>query len=178
MTNSTKPLKKSKEEPTAQDTAEVPPEVKVDKTSNLLEKAKFISDLAAVWQNNDVKKLLLAQPNGDAIYEVFSTAINNKIADTMSGKASDEISNNVNDLSENTKQMAAAMGNFRDLINSFMSSPLVQVLDLMNKNLGGRSGALPPMYQQQQPQPSQYAPQAEPYDGGGGRQSIVGLGSF
>lgn len=164
--------------------AKVPEEVRPvtteqPKSENLLEKAKLIADLAAAWQNSELARLMKSLPNGERVFEIFSEAVNREMATIMTGKRDD--GPQVQVLSKQVEQMAGAMGNFHNLIMSFMQSPLVQVLNMMNENLGARKFQFPQAPAQQQPRqapPPRTDDDDQPSQPSRGSRSAPGLGSF
>lgn len=144
---------------------------------NLLEKARLIADLAAAWQDAELAKLMKALPNGERVFEIFSGAVNREMSVIMTGKNEDQPQ--LQAMSKQVEQMAGAMGSFRDMIVGFMQSPLVQVLDLMNKNLGARGFQFPQAGAQQPRQaPSVQTDDDQPSQPSRGSRAAPGLGSF
>jgi hypothetical protein len=125
--------------------AEVPPV----KELSMIEKAKLISDLASAFQDPEIITVLEKRNNGKRIRELFEGALNDEMASVMSGEA-DKKMPPVAQLHQRVEAMANAMSNFHQMISSFLSSPLVQVLDMMNRNLGGSQNNQP------MPQPQPY----------------------
>lgn len=140
----------------------------------MLEKAKLIADLAAAWQNPELSSLIKSLPSGDRLFEIFANAVSREMNTIMTGKR--EADPGLQALSAQTEQMASAMSEFKGLIVGFMQSPLVQVLDLMNKNLGGRRADFSPPARQQAPvvEDDDVTPQPVGRSGRG----APGLGSF
>jgi hypothetical protein len=126
---------------------------------SMLEKAKLISDLASAFQDKEIIALFMSRNNGAKIKELYESAINNEMAAIMSGEATKKIPP-VTLLHNQVEAMANAMSNFHQVITSFMNSPLVQVLGMMNQNLGGEAPKAMPQPQQY---PVQQAPQQQVY---------------
>ncbi len=140
----------------------LPPEAPMEKELTLLEKAKLIADLAAVWENKELSTLLTKLPNGAKVIEVFQEAISREMNAIMSGRQNDKDEQATGVLSGKLEQMAAAIGAFHSAIKACHESPLVQVLEVMNKNLGYRGG-MPqaPAHVPQQPVNPGYSPAAQ-----------------
>jgi hypothetical protein len=185
----TKPPKTEKPLTEAPAPAKVPEEAKAVTTSenkepNLLEKAKLIADLAAVWENKELADLITRMPNGSKVLDIFQQAINREMQAVMSGKRVDEEAKQFQILTGQVDAMARSMGGFDQMMRGFMASPLVNVLDLMNAKLGGQpyTGQRP----QSQPQPQQPRREAPPIEDNddtpapprGPRGQTPGLGSF
>lgn len=174
---------------TAPEPAKVPEEAKPavetkPKEPNLLEKAKLIADLAAVWENKELADLITRMPNGSKVLEIFQAAINREMQAVMSGKRIDEDAQQFQLLAGHVENMARSMNGFDQMIRGFMASPLVNVLDLMNAKLGGQqyTGQRPQSAQQPQ-QPRREAPPIDANDDSpapprGPRGQTPGLGSF
>lgn len=162
-------------------TTEVVPEVPAE--LSLLEKVKLMNDLAVTAQDPEVADLIRGRPNGEKIYSLFVSAIERELAQTMNGKK--EITKEVDNLSTTVKQTNIVLNNFRDMAMLFMRGPLVEVLGMMNKNLGGQNFQFTEDKggNQQQPQQRQPLPTGQEYDNsadnGGGRRGtrVAGLGS-
>ena len=162
------------------------PESIQNKEPNLLEKAKLIADLAAVWENKELADLITRMPNGPKVLDIFQMAINREMQAVMSGKRIDEDAKEFQALANQIDLMGRAMNGFDQMIRGFMASPLVNVLDLMNAKLGGQAyaGQRPQSSQSAQPQqPRREAPPIEDNDDTpapprGPRGQTPGLGSF
>jgi len=130
------------------------------KELTMIEKAKLISDLASAFQDPEIITVLEKRNNGKRIRELFEGALNDEMASVMSGEA-DKKMPPVAQLHQRVEAMANAMSNFHQMISGFLSSPLVQVLDMMNRNLGGAQNNQPMPQPQPYPQgqPQQVAPQ-------------------
>ena len=153
------------------------------KEPNLLEKAKLIADLAAVWENKELADLITRMPNGQKVLEIFQSAINREMQAVMSGQRIDEDARQFQALAGQLDLMGRSMNGFDQMIRGFMASPLVNVLDLMNAKLGGQAyaGQRPQSVQPQQPR--REAPPIEDNDDTpapprGPRGQTPGLGSF
>lgn len=126
---------------------------------SMIEKAKLISDLASAFQDPEIIQVLEKRNNGKRIRELFEGALNEEMALVMSGEA-DKKMPPVEQLHQRVEAMAGAMSNFHQMISSFISSPLVQVLDMMNRNLGGAQNNQPMPQPQPYPQGQVQAQQA------------------
>lgn len=170
----------------APEPVKVPEGVKVvteQKEPSLLEKAKLIADLAAVWENKELADLITRMPNGYKVLDIFQSAINREMQAVMSGKRVDEEAQQFQVLAGQIDSMARSMSGFDQMIRGFMASPLVNVLDLMNAKLGGQAYAGQRPQSQQQQQPRREAPPIEdnddtPAQPRGPRGQTPGLGSF
>jgi hypothetical protein len=113
------------------------PEPQKTEAEILIEKAGLITNLLAVCQSAEIKNVILSQPNGKKVYEIFTTAISKEMNAVMSGKGPET---QVQALSAQFEQMAKAMGNFNHIVTSFMNSRLIDVLTAISTNLkGGRT---------------------------------------
>ena len=148
---------------------------------SLIEKVKLMSDLANACQNDKVVSEIKSLPNGERIYSIFVEAVDRELQGIMNGKKEDvpkELINTVN----MTRQVQATLNSFQSLVSGFMGTPLVQVLNMMNQNLGGKGFQAPPSQLQPHPQPQvHHQPQYEVMSSGdeprGRRSSVTGLGS-
>lgn len=117
------------------------------KEMTLIEKVSFMSDLANASKNTELLNLLKKLPSGDKILGIFTNAIEKELQTVMSGKK-DDVPKQVSDMASNLSQMNNSLRNFREMMTYFMSSPLVEVLNMMNKNLGGKSVQKQPNFEQ------------------------------
>lgn len=151
-----------------------------------LEKVKLMSALTSVVEDEQLVELLRSKPSGERIYEIFVNAVEREVSAIMNPDKKETPAEVVN-LVNYTRQLQTAMNSFRDLIVGFMNTPLVQVLNMLNQNMGGKKfdlssmNSMPNVQQHHQPAPQQPAPQYdESYDPGPGRgaRGAPGLGSF
>lgn len=130
---------------------------------SLIEKVKLMSDLANACQNDKVVAEIKSLPSGERIFAIFLEAVDRELQGIMNGRKEDvpkELVNTVN----MTRQVQATLNQFQSLVTGFMGTPLVQVLNMMNQNLGGKGFQVPPQAGQasysppppQQPQPEIY----------------------
>jgi hypothetical protein len=149
---------------------------------SLIEKVKLMSDLANACQNEKIVTEIKNLPSGERIYSIFVEAVDRELQAIMNGKKEDvpkELVNTVN----MTRQIQATLNSFQSLISGFMGTPLVQVLSMMNQNLGGKGFQAPPSQLQSQPQLQAHnQPQYEIMSSGdeprSRRSSVTGLGSI
>lgn len=171
----------SADEPVVQ-AASVKPEM------SLIEKVKLMSDLANACQNTQVVAEIMKLPSGDRIFKIFVEAVDRELQDIMNGKKEDvpkEVINTVN----MARQLQGTLTAFQTMVSGFMGTPLVQVLNMMNQNLGGKGFQVPqsqPQQQQLEVQPYRQPPQQQQqqsYDNddreySGRRSPVVGLGGY
>jgi hypothetical protein len=166
-----------------------PAEKSVSADLTLIEKVELMSDLTSACKNKELVGLMKNMPNGDRIFNLFMSAVEREVSVIMSGKE-ESVSQEVVNLMSYTKQLQGSIDGFRGLIVGFMNTPLVQVLNLLNQNLGGKkydldssissianTRAEAPNQQQfnNNPAPPQHYPSG---GGGGGRSGPSVLGSF
>jgi len=154
---------------------------------SLIEKVKLMSDLANACQNTQVVEEIMKLQNGDRIFKIFVEAVDRELQDIMNGKKEDvpkEVINTVN----MARQLQGTLTAFQTMVSGFMGTPLVQVLNMMNQNLGGKGFQVPqsqPQQQQQleiqpyrQPQQQQQSYDNDDREFSGRRSPVVGLGSY
>jgi len=135
-------------EPPAQEQPVPQPEPEPQKQMTTIEKVKLMSDLANVVQNPDVVNILGKLPNGQKIYEIFVAAIDKELSNIMNGR-DEEAPKQANNLMAAAIALNNSGSQLQYLVSSFMQTPLVQVLNLLNQNLGGQK------FQFQEPDPEQ-----------------------
>jgi len=149
----------------------VPPAPQPEPPMDSATKVRLIGNLANISQNQELIALLDEQPNGSQIYQLFVEAIDRKLSEIMGGKATPEdtaaeavsLAQAVQGAHQSLAMMRSLMDQFRTLMVGFMQTPLVDVLTMMNKNLGGPDFAFQPPVEQpnvQMPVPQAPAPQA------------------
>jgi hypothetical protein len=97
-----------------------------------IRKAKLTSDLYAVWCNNEVKSVLTKQPNGEAVWDVFTQAIQKEIETIMTGQGP-----NIVEISEKIRLTANETQEIYEKIKAMSNSPLLSTLNLLLDRLGG-----------------------------------------
>lgn len=120
-----------------------------EKELGLIEKVKLMSDLTGACQNKEVIHLLSGLPGGARIYELFVEAIEREVSLIMNGK-SESAPKELNTALDVAKQLQTTLSNFRDTIVGFHNTALVEVLNMMNKNLGGKSAQFQSSHSEQQ----------------------------
>jgi hypothetical protein len=148
---------------------------------SLIEKVSLMHDLASACKDKNVVSVLQGLPNGEKIFNIFVSAIERELSSVMNGKK-EEIPQQVNDLLSALNHLNSSTKQFRELISGFMGTPLVEVLNMMNKNLGGKyyqlsDGTQSPLSQSTQQQQLQPAQAQQEYRSGppsSGRGSTMG----
>lgn len=155
-----------------------PAEKLAPKGITMFEKVKLMGDLAGAIQNDNVINTLKTLPNGERIYMIFVEAIEKELSNVMSGGQKEELPKEVMNLVTTTQAVGQTIHDFNAIIQAFLSSPLVQILEMMNHRLGGDSpskGNAPqrkPVMQYSDEESSSH-PQTE-----GGRSARSALGLF
>jgi len=112
----------------------------VPKELSKREKVKLMHDLTGACEDKRLVELIKSFPNGERIYDIFVAAVDKEIEFIMNGKKEDN--KQVSDsLASAARQAEGALNTFRQIISDFHQTPLVQTLDTLNVNLGGRSTA-------------------------------------
>lgn len=151
--------------------------IEQNKEMSLIEKVKLMNDLATASQNSEIIEAIKKHPNGEKIYKIFVDAIEKELASTMTGKQ--ETVKEINNLSSVIKQAQQTMNNFRDLNIVFMKSPLVEVLNLINRNLGGQKFQISDMNSSTQLQHRNHqSAESIEYDSSGVSMRSTGLSSL
>lgn len=96
-----------------------------------IKKAKLISDLSAVWSNDEVQKVILKQNNGKAIWEVFTKALQNEMEAIMAGNTNTDI------LSHPLELLASNIDILYRKIDGICKSPIMGTLQILNGKLEG-----------------------------------------
>jgi hypothetical protein len=131
------------EQTMAEDTAPVMASTKekaVSAIPDTLRKAKLISDLSTVWCNNEVKNVLIKQPNGEAVWSVFTSAIQKEIEQVMAGGDS-----------KLESQIAQTSNEVTDIyfkLKAMNNSPLLKTLTIIMEKLGGSFEQMTPQQKQ------------------------------
>lgn len=145
--------------------AEVEPKVEeAPKELTTIQKVQLMSSLANIATDEAVATMLKERPNGNIVYDIFIEAVDKKLKEIMDGKP-EEIPQQVTSILAATGRIDITLKEFQRMIMGFMDTPLVEVLNLMNRNLGGKkfdfdrdkidNAAPAAVYEQprQQPQP-------------------------
>lgn len=137
---STPKMEKAPAEDVQQQVAEAIAETeKVEEKKELstIEKVKLMNSLADIATDADVEKMLKERGNGDIVYGIFVEAVDKKLKEIMDGKT-EEIPQQVTSILAATGRIDVTLKEFQRMIMGFMDTPLVEVLNLMNRNLGGK----------------------------------------
>lgn len=102
-----------------------------------IEKAKIVSAMAAAATNPDLLTTMESLDHGSEIKQLFEDAINNKIQEIMSGTSVQDTAQ-AQSLSAATHRAHLMMEEMRRFMLNVMNTPLVEVLNIMNRNLGGQ----------------------------------------
>ena len=129
-----------------------------------IEKVQVMSALAGVATDEDVKKVLLSKASGELVYNLFVEAVEKKLQEIMDGSQEKEI--HMANILGATGRLDQTLQQFQALVVGFMETPLIEVLSLMNRNLGGKKfefdqskiASAPPAQIQQQQKPRQAPP--------------------
>jgi hypothetical protein len=123
-----------KQEVTPEVVAEAPAERAKTKTELVLERAELITSLSAVVKSDEVRKVLLAQPSGSKVYQLFLDAVSKEMAIIMEGKDQQTEMAAAN-LHRQMDAMANGLSKFNVAMASMMEGQLLSVLMHLAKRL-------------------------------------------
>jgi len=106
------------------------------KEMTTIEKVQLMSSLASIATDSDIKESLTSRVNGDIVYDIFIEAVEKRLNAIMDGK--EGIPEQVTSILSATGRIDTTLQEFQRMIMGFMDTPLVEVLNLMNRNLGGK----------------------------------------
>lgn len=148
-----------------------------------MEKLALLSDLAKLIANPDFINFVTSQPSGEFAYNIFKRAAEDMVEKTVSGQQSitQEDSNQAVSLLGVSRETVQVMNDFKNLIVSFINTPLVGTLEMLNNSLVGAQDPYarqsyydtqhdphpvpqpPPRQPPPQPQRPQHPPQRQQY---------------
>jgi len=133
-----KPVKKTAKTPEVIPEVAVTPEPEViaKKEMTTIEKVQLMSSLASIATDETLATDLKSRHNGDIVYQVFIEAVEKKLKLIMDGQ--EEMPQQVTSLLSATGRIDVTLSEMQRMIMGFMETPLVQILSMMNQNLGGK----------------------------------------
>jgi len=122
------------------DTPQAEPEYEVQEEVRLtaIEKVKFMNSLATAAQDEELAEKFKEMEQGDLIYDLFVSAINTKLESLMGGDdQADDQFDQVYNVAEDCNYIRNTMTEFNKLVVGFMGTPLVEILNHLNTQMGG-----------------------------------------
>lgn len=143
-----------------------PPEPKPKPMSNL-QRVKLMNNLVAATENHAVLEAFVGLQDGEKIKEIFMNAVDAEVAKLMGGEDSEENLQLAGQVGQQLKQAAVAIGQFHQAVAAISRSPIMELLQRLMGQTGGRAPVTAPP----QHRPSPDGPDILHPDGAEGHQS-------